>query len=293
MNLSCLPTKDINFKSVKNTKKDTKMTNALPAVGLVSMVYFVKGGSKKSSYSSSKSGSSDGVVGKTLMWSDEFDKDGSVDSSKWSFEILHVNNEVQQYTTSQSNAYVANGSLVLKAIAQSDGTITSARLVSRGKFEFTYGTLVVRARCPGGVPNGGWPAIWCLGSKGEWPSGMEIDMMEYAPGGWGNNSAATVHWGSNYTDHHQYGTTKYCDISQWNIWKLDWSASQMTISLNNEVMLTYKNNNAYSFPAQTGQNGAKQYIILNYAVGGTMGGNAIDTSKFPATMEIDYVRYYQ
>ncbi len=33
------------------------------------------------------------------------------------------------------------------------------------------------------------------------------------------------------------------------------------------------------------------YIILNLAMGGTSGGT-IDTSKFPFTYEIDYVRYY-
>ncbi len=36
------------------------------------------------------------------------------------------------------------------------------------------------------------------------------------------------------------------------------------------------------------------YLILNVAVGGAWGAiNGIDTTAFPQTMEIDYVRVYQ
>jgi beta-glucanase (GH16 family) len=35
-----------------------------------------------------------------------------------------------------------------------------------------------------------------------------------------------------------------------------------------------------------------QYLLLNIAIGGTLGG-VVDDGIFPVTMEVDYVRIYQ
>ena len=37
---------------------------------------------------------------------------------------------------------------------------------------------------------------------------------------------------------------------------------------------------------------APQYLLLNIAIGGTLGG-AVDDAIFPVTMEVDYVRVWQ
>ena len=57
------------------------------------------------------------IEGWNIVWQDEFDKD-SLDLTKWSREIGGHgwgNNELQFYTDSDSNSYVENGNLTLKA----------------------------------------------------------------------------------------------------------------------------------------------------------------------------------
>ena len=54
---------------------------------------------------------------------------------------------------------------------------TSARLLTRGLAEWTYGFFEIRARLPCGL--GTWPAIWMLGVHGEWPANGELDIMEH------------------------------------------------------------------------------------------------------------------
>ena len=53
---------------------------------------------------------------------------------------------------------------------------TSARLVTKGRADWTYGRFEIRAKLPCG--KGTWPAIWMLGSTGGWPAGGELDIME-------------------------------------------------------------------------------------------------------------------
>ena len=57
------------------------------------------------------------IEGWNIVWQDEFDKD-SLDLTKWSRETGGHgwgNNESQYYTDSDSNSYVENGNLVVKA----------------------------------------------------------------------------------------------------------------------------------------------------------------------------------
>ena len=136
------------------------------------------------------------AVGQTykLVWSDEFDRDGLPDEKYWTFEEGYVRNEELQWYQ-QDNAFCRDGLLVIEArkehrpnpLYRKDGRdwrtlrpyveCTSSSLTTAGKFEFTYGRLEVRARIP--VAKGAWPAIWTLGSKMEWPSCGEIDVMEF------------------------------------------------------------------------------------------------------------------
>ena len=58
------------------------------------------------------------LEGYNLLWSDEFDGT-ALDESKWNRETREpgwTNNELQEYTSSDENIFVRNGSLVLKAI---------------------------------------------------------------------------------------------------------------------------------------------------------------------------------
>jgi PKD repeat protein len=107
-------------------------------------------------------------VALNLIWSDEFNVDGAPNVSKWNLQTWdpgYVNDELQSYTTRAKNIIVEDGLLKITALREDygKGKFTSGRIESNGKFEFTYGTIVIRAKVPTGV--GTWPAVWMLGSN--------------------------------------------------------------------------------------------------------------------------------
>ncbi len=119
-----------------------------------------------------------------LVWADEFDG-ASLDTSSWNYEINCAgggNNEQQCYTDSPENLFLADGVLnivALPAEAGAEKAYTSARINTRGKMDFTYGRVEMRAKLPRG--QGSWPAFWMLPSDyeyGEWPKSGEVDIME-------------------------------------------------------------------------------------------------------------------
>ena len=123
-----------------------------------------------------------------LVWSDEFDYTGLPDSSRWSYDVGGHgwgNGEEQFYTRERTqNARVEDGVLTIEARREyKEGRpYTSARLVTKGKGDWTYGRFEVRARLPSG--RGTWPAIWMLAShntygQNYWPDNGEIDIMEH------------------------------------------------------------------------------------------------------------------
>ena len=57
---------------------------------------------------------------------------------------------------------------------------TSARILTKSKFEQAYGRFEARIKLPWG--QGLWPAFWLLGNNIDevaWPQCGEIDIMEY------------------------------------------------------------------------------------------------------------------
>jgi beta-glucanase (GH16 family) len=129
-----------------------------------------------------------------LVWSDEFSKSGLPDPAKWNYETGFIrNNEAQYYTRERkANARVENGVLIIEARkeqfanpdfdrnakrkgsgrrSQEFAEYTSASLTTRGKTNWTYGRIEVRAKLPSARST--WPAIWTLGTNGGgvgWPA---------------------------------------------------------------------------------------------------------------------------
>ena len=125
-----------------------------------------------------------------LVWSDEFNGSGAVNSTNWFHQTQlpaggsWYNNEVQHYTNRQINSFVNNGFLNIVAKRETftnqgqTKQFTSARLNS--KFAFKYGRVEVRAKMPTGI--GTWPAIWMLGKN----------IIE--PGAFWTSTHGTVSW---------------------------------------------------------------------------------------------------
>jgi beta-glucanase (GH16 family) len=250
------------------------------------------------------------IDGWMLVWSDEFSTAGLPNSSKWTYDIERnklgwYNNELQYYSNARlDNARVQNGNLVITArqerltsAADYGGqNYTSARLITRGLASWTYGFWEVRAKLPCGL--GTWPAIWMLGTGGKWPDDGEIDILEQK----GTSAAeklqilGTVHTKAYNWAGGSKGVAKGASTSlpnactSFNNYQMTWDADRVSIGVNGVNYFVYpnpKNASQQEWPFN-----APQYLILNLAMGGDLGGN-IDTTKLPAQMEVDYVRVYR
>ena len=257
-------------------------------------------------------GGSDGnnPVFNTLVWSDEFNYSGTVDSNKWHHQIIPIingtdwaNGEQQHYTNQLSNSFVNNGSLKIRAIKENytynnvTKPYTSARLNS--KFAFKYGRVDVRAKLP--AETGTWPAIWTLGANINevgnyfgstygsvgWPVCGEIDIMEQ--NGWDKtNLIGHLHYSNANTNVYQNeGSTTYIQDSsgEFHIYSLIWTENVIKILLDDVVF--FERENTQEIPYDN-----HHYLLLNIAMGGNLGGT-IPSDFNNATMEIDYVRVYE
>ena len=252
-----------------------------------------------------------------LVWSDEFDKPGLPDPAKWGYEVGFIrNNEAQYYTRERKeNARVEDGYLVIEARKEKTkneayrpeggegrrrgrgsefAEYTSASLLTKGKAEWTYGRIEVRAKLPSG--RGTWPAIWTLGTNINqvgWPTCGEIDIMEfvgYEPG----VVHANIHTGDY---NHVKGTGKGNKISvpdaseQFHVYVVEWYPDRLDFFLDDKKYFTFRKESDRVGVWPFNQ---PQYLILNLAIGGAWGGQkGIDDTIFPQRYLIDYVRVYQ
>jgi len=236
-----------------------------------------------------------------LVWSDEFDYTGLPDSTKWTYEEGFIrNNEMQYYTRKPENARVENGNLIIEAhrdssiVGNDTLKVTSASVITKGKQEWTYGRIEVRAKFPSFL--GSWPAIWMLGKNiGEigWPACGEIDMMEnvgYDPD--------TIHFNIhtkayNHVIKTNKGQKVYSKSPQndFHIYALEWTEEKLDFYLDSVKVFTFANegkgNDVWPYDKA-------HYLILNLAVGGAWGGQkGVDLNALPKQFLIDYVRVYQ
>ena len=225
-----------------------------------------------------------------LMWSDEFDVDGALDSKKWVHEVgdSWYNNEVQSYTSRLDNSKVEDGKLkiIAKKESYNGNNYTSARIISNTKKDFTYGRVDIKAKIPG--KKGAWPALWLLGSNFKsvtWPACGEIDILEAAQS---NNFKvqSTVHHPDNYGEGDSHISDDYNDITEvFHIYSLVWTKQALTFYVDDKPHHIVGNSCTLPF-------NWNQFIILNVAMGGNMGGE-IASDFVSDTMEIEYVRIYQ
>lgn len=228
-----------------------------------------------------------------LVFSDEFNTDGAPDPNKWGYNIGTGDNgwgnqELEYYTNRPENVKVENGVLKINAIRENymGSSFTSARLLSKGKFDFTYGTVEVKAKLPTGV--GTWPAIWALGSNIDstpWPACGEIDIMEHL-GRDLNNIYGTFHYPGHFGGTADGGTKKIANATtEFHIYKLVWTASLIQVFVDDQLVHSLANSSAIPFNHNF-------FLIINLAMGGNFAG-PVDASVSGATLEVDYVRVYK
>lgn len=266
-----------------------------------------------------------------LVWSDEFEGT-EIDRTKWDRDIGNGfynygantwisgwgNDELQYYTREPENAFVKEGLLHIRAVKESIQGFgyTSAKLKSRKRdgselFAKKYGRFEFRAKLPTG--QGVWPALWMLPKDekyGGWAASGEIDILE-ARGQEPGKILGTLHFGSRWPANAQasqdFVLPNKGTIADFHVYALEWEPGEIRWFFDGEKYATQIS--WWSSSKSDGPNGAKPateadlnpwpapfdqpfYLIMNVAVGGKFLGNPDQTTKFPAEMQVDYVRVY-
>lgn len=234
-----------------------------------------------------------------LEWQDEFNgaRGTAPDSTKWGYDIGTGwgNQQLEFDTDLPRNASMdGEGNLAITAYEESyeNRAYTSARIVSRDKFEPTYGKYEARIKMPTG--QGMWPAFWLLGAdiaRVGWPQCGEIDIMEYR-GQEPHVIQGTVH-GPGYSG--SAGIDKSMTIQgdrfdeNFHIFSVEWRPESIRWYMDNTL---YHEVEPEDLPGKWVFD-HPYYLILNLAVGGSYVGAPDSTTVFPQSLLVDYVRVYK
>lgn len=237
------------------------------------------------------------LPGYKLEWSDEFDYSGLPDPSRWDYEIGYVrNNEAQYYVEGQiENSRVANGMLYINATLYNSrpNPITSASIITKVKKHFLYGRLEARLKMPKG--KGTWPAFWTMGTNRDvvgWPACGEIDIMEWL-GFEPQYVFGSLHKANDQNIDKPFIGPYFAPVDdlsdKFHVYALEWDSTSVSFYFDT---VRYAHWTAQDMPASEWAQFTKpHYLLLNLALGGDSGG-AIDSTRFPFTYTVDYVRYY-
>lgn len=228
-----------------------------------------------------------------LVWSDEFNTNGTPDAQKWTYDLGKGsngwgNNELQSYTNNTENVMVTNGVLKITAKTDGSGGYTSARLKTEGLYAFKYGKIEIKAKLP--AAQGTWPAMWLLGNNfatDGWPKCGEIDLLEQK-GDKKTHILGACHWYN--TDNSQQADyareSPFANPSKgFHIYTMNWTDKKITFAVDNQTYFEMDNNSKLPF-------NQKFFLIFNIAIGGNLGGT-VDPNFTEDTLEIDYIRIYQ
>ncbi|WP_422613558.1 glycoside hydrolase family 16 protein [Aestuariivivens sediminicola] len=235
-----------------------------------------------------------------LIMSDEFDTDGAPNSAIWNYDIGTGqngwgNNELQYYTDRPENVTVQNGVLIITAKQESfeGSSYTSARLLTKGKFQQTFGRFEARMRLPYG--QGIWPAFWLLGDDNNgteiWPQIGEIDIMEYV-GDEPTRVFGTVH-GPGYSGGESVSKSYVLDNDRFDtnfhVFGIEWGPNYINYYVDDVL---YNQITPEDVPGEWVFNDGPFYIIINLAVGGALPGPPNTETQFPQRLLVDYIRVY-
>ena len=256
-----------------------------------------------------------------LVWQDEFDGPAGdpPDPRFWDLDVGGGgwgNSELQFYTARPENVQLVptvpgdDGHGYLKITARKEQyqgrEYTSARILTRGRFEQALGRWEARIRLP--VGQGLWPAFWMLGasySQVGWPACGEIDIMEMRgqePGIVHGSLHATGYFGgSAITAPYVCAGPSTCSATScaplcpfdtdFHVYAVEVEAARIRFEVDGAIYQEVRQDGlalGSSWPFDH-----PFFVLLNVAVGGSFVGAPDVTTVFPQTMLVDYVRYYR
>ncbi len=249
-----------------------------------------------------------------LVWRDEFNTAAGTPPNPrvWGNEVGDGtvngipgwgNDELEYYTPGGTNASTDGQGHLVITTEEADGSLqcyygpckyTSARLLTKNRFEVAYGRVEARVKVPVGA--GLWPAFWMLGTDIDrvgWPMTGEIDIMEHV-GRLPNEIFGTLH-GPGYSGGNSYG--KVVDLGKpvaddFHTFAVEWQPDKITWFLDGVAYFTATPADPFLAGKQWVYN-HPFYMLLNVAVGGNFGGTVSPDTVFPQQTLVDYVRLYQ
>ena len=255
------------------------------ALGLASVLLITEASCNAQPTSPNKT--ADATIGTALgttLFFDDFSHEG-LDRSKWNVVVTReqtFNGEQQAYIDSPEVLYTvgeseavgsSNGALVIHALHKPDRFVLeqnrsfdfiSARINTRGKFEFAHGVASARMKLPRG--SGLWPAFWILG-VGEWPGCGEIDVMEcvgdtdwigvalHGPGYSGETPLVNRHY---FPPGHS--------AAEWHVYSVEWQPDEFLFRIDNR--LVYRATRPMVEHYGSWPFDENKFLILNLAIGG-------------------------
>ena len=287
-------------------KIQTKMRATVASLALLTVLF-------SSVSASATSPRTAAPVKERTLWTQSFNQKAGtkVDPKVWSYDIGNGlgwgNNEQQYYTNKAANISTdGKGSLVITARKLNldnpkdeyisywcvDCKYTSAKVVTRDKLAFKYGSISARIQTPAGT--GMWPAFWMLGvprsSCDGWPSCGEIDIVE-ARGSMPYHSVSSLHgpgyFGAGSRSHYYVSGTEALTAG-FHTYRVDWLPNSIKFYIDN-IFVGAETKTSVS-PDDWVFN-AEFYIIMNLATGGNFDGGQLDETIQRAEMKIDWIRY--
>lgn len=323
-----------NAKSGFQAVKVGKTTSTyISNLNMGSTYYFkVKATAKvgKKTYTSAKYSNVISEKVRAMVWNDEFNGT-KLDASKWHNEGAtgrggYGNEELQDYEMDYCE--VKDGSLIIKPQFEYnprtkkvlDKQIYSTKLWTKDKYSFTYGKVEFRAKMPKG--KGTWAACWMLGNQsnyGSWPKCGEIDVLETTSDWTKTIIPQSIHCtrfnGMPTSSGNKYKhTTVPTATTEYHTYGIIWTATEITFTIDGRETWTYNPNKYVATGSGTSNKDIWPfdkpfYLILNCAVGGTLGGDVgtdfwtkVGTKKYDDGsvndiyqdyMYVDWVRVYQ
>ncbi len=226
------------------------------------------------------------------------------------------NDEWQLYQNSVDNLYIEDGALVIEARCDTapvcnkrDGSITSARIMTKDKLEIKYGVIQARIKVPEDPSM--WPAFWTLGKEWpdtRWPDVGEIDIMEVLPA---TSDLQTVHFTTHWAGPNDAPTTAGCSgelgaadpaneiencltktkeldeplSNDFHVFEVNWNDRVIVGKIDGIIYFSQSID-----PATMEEFQSKMFLLLNVAVGGWMlsCGLSPGSSRFmPVSVLID------
>jgi beta-glucanase (GH16 family) len=240
-----------------------------------------------------------------LIMADEFD-DATLDPALWHtaqpWSNTLINGQQQLYdncpypwqpwmTTCAPTPHVVEQGGTLRLIATDDEIstadwtypFTSGAVNTIDLAWFTAPLAVeVRAKPPAG--RGLWTELWLHPDLGTWPDGGEIDILELL----GEDpfvAHQTVHWGEDGA--HRGSGNAFNDGTDWtddfHTYTVEWTASAVTFWI--DGIQTHR--------VEGHSPQGRMHLILDLAVGGSWPVPPDDSTPWPSTLEIEYVRVWE